>query len=935
MRPGYRSIGKGLLLAGILWSGGQAAAATFDWSSTGWNDGDTSGSFTDVDGSGIDVTVTVTPSNAPYQDNTPKLDDDSSFWSSGLGHDHLEEDLDFNSSTQSVTTTFKFSVPVKLSSLIWRDIDAMNDGSNLFDDKIIITAKDTDGNTIYPNNAQLGSNIQDDGYGAYEAKDNNKNYSPEDAEATLQVDLNSTYVTEFSYTYTSGDGIRNGDNPTQQATWFDNFNFEPKDTDGDGVPDFQDIDDDGDGILDSVEIQGGGTCAYGFFHVIGGQLNILDPENGGYIPIGATHSDIVYNGMGYDATTGNLYAVARDDGTDDDGTSVSTGDIIEINRYSGKVKKYGSSQLDTYAADFYNGKLYGRVSTTEVDAWDKANDSVSTVQSGYSPATKWADFAILPDSNSHLIAYGMHTNDTTSGDSNNTDFYRLDLNSGSASKTALTVTTPDGQDLALGWGAAFISKKDGAYHLYVSNNNGYIYEINNFVSGTPTATFAYHSEVTNKNDGASCRDANQYAVDTDGDGIPDYLDLDSDNDGIPDNVEAQSTGNYTAPSGTDADGDGLDDAYDAYVPTDGSDGAPGSMGLIPPDKDGDGYADFVDTDSDNDGYGDCEEGQSNSSKTCSADGKTATGTFQGNGLVDWAGSDGYTDVNGNVNDPTSDLLNETGDTSEVAYREFLCGKGLIKLTAYHWRMISMPCQTGDNTIQELFRNDLGDYGEPSQGGHWVMYAQSASTGSDSDQVTSVDYEVGGSRPKNTPKTKLTADSTVKQGVSYWIITDDDHNVTIPRDLDGLAPTPTTDANDSSIGINNDFFSKVHNYSYLPDNDMRGGGESKKFMAGNPFPFSFHLSHLYFAHDPGNGSFHPMGNSDNDSYINAVVYVHDSADTTDQSVENGGGYKAIDPSTPGFGGAIQPMEGFFVKILDGNGDTAQNAFAFPLTYGNDK
>jgi len=37
-------------------------------------------------------------------------------------------------------------------------------------------------------------------------------------------------------------------------------------------------------------------------------------------------------------------------------------------------------------------------------------------------------------------------------------------------------------------------------------------------------------------------DAIEGDVDTDGDGIPDYLDTDSDNDGIPDGVEAQITG---------------------------------------------------------------------------------------------------------------------------------------------------------------------------------------------------------------------------------------------------------------------------------------------------------------------------------------------------------------------------------------------------------
>lgn len=82
--------------------------------------------------------------------------------------------------------------------------------------------------------------------------------------------------------------------------------------------------------------------------------------------------------------------------------------------------------------------------------------------------------------------------------------------------------------------------------------------------------------------------------DTDGDGILDHLDLDSDNDGITDNVEAQSSDGYVAPTGTDSDGDGLDDAYE-------------TGGLTPVDTDADGTADFIDTDSDNDGIADVIE----------------------------------------------------------------------------------------------------------------------------------------------------------------------------------------------------------------------------------------------------------------------------------------------------------------------------------------
>ena len=78
-------------------------------------------------------------------------------------------------------------------------------------------------------------------------------------------------------------------------------------------------------------------------------------------------------------------------------------------------------------------------------------------------------------------------------------------------------------------------------------------------------------------------------VDSDDDGIPNSLDLDSDNDGILDNIEAQSVLNFVAPSGTDANEDGLDDVYDA------------NQGIVPIDSDSDGIPDFRDLDSDGDG----------------------------------------------------------------------------------------------------------------------------------------------------------------------------------------------------------------------------------------------------------------------------------------------------------------------------------------------
>jgi len=378
--------------------------------------------------------------------------------------------------------------------------------------------------------------------------------------------------------------------------------------------------------------------------------------------------------------------------------------------------------------------------------------------------------------------------------------------------------------------------------------------------------------------------------DSDGDGIVNSRDLDSDNDGIPDNIEAQSTSNYISPSNpfVDLNGNGLDDKYES---------SQGGTDLIPPDTDGDGIPDMLDRDSDNDGYTDCEEGLPSSVSSCPVN-NNDVGL---NGLVSWADNgDDYSDVSGIVTTPSSDLYNETGDNSEVGYREFLCGKGRIFLTAYHWRLISIPCNTANHTVQEIF-SQLGTYGDTN---NFVLYKQ---TGNDN-------YEVNASKP-NTEKTMLQAGDTLEQGVSYWIITDADHNVTIDKTLQNLSPTsPLTDSSS---------FHPNASESYAFDLPTNSDINAKKFMAGNPFPYTFSLIDLYFE-QVGVISPASLGNGTAAPYINPVVYKHDSPQTGPVT-----GYTALDASTPGFTGKIAPMEGFFIRLEPHSNTTYLNRLYYPL------
>ena len=64
--------------------------------------------------------------------------------------------------------------------------------------------------------------------------------------------------------------------------------------------------------------------------------------------------------------------------------------------------------------------------------------------------------------------------------------------------------------------------------------------------------------------------------------ILDYLDIDADIDGIFDNMGAQGLNDFVARSGIDANGNGLDDAYEGSY----------GFGIIPINSDSDMYPDY-------------------------------------------------------------------------------------------------------------------------------------------------------------------------------------------------------------------------------------------------------------------------------------------------------------------------------------------------------
>ena len=151
-------------------------------------------------------------------------------------------------------------------------------------------------------------------------------------------------------------------------------------------------------------------------------------------------------------------------------------------------------------------------------------------------------------------------------------------------------------------------------------------------------------------------------VDTDGDGKANYLDLDSDGDKIPDSLEAGATPNTPVDTDgngkpdyidLDSDGDTIPDAVEA-----------GSNGNSPTDTDGDGIYDFREIDSDGDGINDSIEVGSDKNNPVDTDGD-GTPDYQD---LDSDGDSILDSIEGNIDtdgDGKANYIDTDSDNDEI------------------------------------------------------------------------------------------------------------------------------------------------------------------------------------------------------------------------------------------------------------------------------
>lgn len=426
----------------------------------------------------------------------------------------------------------------------------------------------------------------------------------------FDIDANDENLigTDFNLADTDNDTNTDGSNASPTTTDFDYR--DEADTDQDGVPDANDIDADNDGILNINE----GLSAFP----------------------GSISSGVI------DIQAGSTTVTVIDLSAE----GLQVGDIVNVSNLlaDGDLDAAG----ETFTLDFNNGAVV--VSSLSTDVFFEGPD----------PVTAPLDLELTV----------IDTDLITPGD-----------------QPGIIVTSseqgPVGDDIQLGYAVRFTfdidwtapdTDGDGVFdYLDLDSDNDGISDLlesgsTNVSADTDFSGTLSLAEGSGDSDGDGLLNifepGGTTLVDSDSDGINDVLDLDSDNDGIADTIEFRPTSGYITNDGdvrdNDADGDGVIDIFDSNDSTTGDFG--GSFSGIANDADGDTTPDYLDTDSENDGNTDIAE-------TSAV--LTLSGTDANQDGIDDDTSIGasYADPDGAINNPSSQLPNEIGDTSEIAFRE--------------------------------------------------------------------------------------------------------------------------------------------------------------------------------------------------------------------------------------------------------------------------
>ncbi len=446
------------------------------------------------------------------------------------------------------------------------------------------------------------------------------------------------------------------DTDTDNEFDFRDFEGVALDTDGDGIPDADDIDDDNDGILDVDESEVLDTDADGIPNSLDldsdndGILDIIeaggvDTDNDGRVDV-ATDTDGDGWANTFDSDNGGT-ALANPDSDgdglnnfldlDSDGDGVV--DLIESQATTGTPIVPTGSDSDgdgiDNAFDVTGGTPITPVDTETdgtpdyldidsdndgfsdlLEAWDTDGDGIANVNpSGGDLDVDGLDNAFddVTGPNSTTNVYNNEDaldfpDVTTSGLTSERDWREDNAvdSDGDGIINSIDIDDDDDGILDVTEGIGDFDNDGIINSLDLDSDNDGIPDIieaggidtNNdgrVEDNTDTNNNGWADTFDSANGGTALSEP-----DTDSDGLKNYVDIDSDGDGIVDLIESQATtGSPNVPSGTDTDLDGLDNTFDIN-----NGGTPTS----PVDTDTDMLPDYIDVNSDGDGFADLLEG---------------------------------------------------------------------------------------------------------------------------------------------------------------------------------------------------------------------------------------------------------------------------------------------------------------------------------------
>src|SRR5271165_7537173 len=207
----------------LFYSVATASAAVLDWSTVGWPGPGVplSNTYTNVGGSGVNVTVAFSGNTSTLQSGSPST---TASQIGGTGKPSLQAEVHFPSNTTAgVTVTITFSKPVYVQNLNILDVDAtLSTGG--WQDQISAIKGVTAGGTVNPVAvAGGGSAVSVTGSSTIGFTATGLTPTTNSSTSNVSVDFGNYQVTQISFLYSPGPNQPN--NPSDQLIGLDNITF--------------------------------------------------------------------------------------------------------------------------------------------------------------------------------------------------------------------------------------------------------------------------------------------------------------------------------------------------------------------------------------------------------------------------------------------------------------------------------------------------------------------------------------------------------------------------------------------------------------------------------------------------------------------------------------------------------------------------------------